>query len=187
MKSKYILVVLCITLLITACSSVGPTIRSNFNSSVDFNQYKTFGFFQKLDTDYRYESLTSQFLKDATIVEMTKRGFTFTKDAPDVLINFHNTVESKQDVRQRPTVSYGRSYRYHKRIYYDARIGYETYTHNYKKGTLSIDMVDRQQNKVIWEGVAEERLTKEELKNLQSTLQKSVAEIFAQFPISTTP
>jgi hypothetical protein len=106
MKSTYILLILCMLFLTSACS-VNPTIRTTFNQTVDFNQYKTFGFFQPLNTDSRYESLTSQYLKQATVVEMTRRGFVLSKNTPDLLINFHRDIRSKQQINEIPITGHG--------------------------------------------------------------------------------
>jgi len=182
MKIQYRLITFSLILLISACSGVNPSIRSNSNPTVEFNQYKTFGFFEKLDTDQRYESLVSQYLKTATTKEMTQRGFILSNDKPDLLINFHSNVESKQYIEQYPVSVTGDYYNYRRGLYYDEWVGYRTFVNNYKEGTLNIDIVDRQQNKMVWEGIAIGQLTEENQKNLQSTLQKTVSDIFAQFP-----
>ncbi len=179
MNIKIILIALSAIILISSCTSVSPTIRANINQSANFNQYKTFGFFEKLDTDYNYESLVSQYLKEATKTEMTKRGYVFTDTNPDLLINFHNNIEDKQRVYQVPAPYYS----YRGRAYYDTWDGYDAYVDNYTEGTLNIDIVDRKQNKMVWEGIAIGRLSEEDLNNLQPTLQKTVAEIFSKFPL----
>jgi len=186
MPNRNLWLALCVLFLVTACSS-GPTIRTNVNRSVNFHQYKSFGFFEELDTDKRYQSLVSQYLKEVTIQEMTTRGFVLVADNPDLLINFHTNVENKQVIRQTPSTSYGGGYGgyygYRRSFYYDPLPSYDTYVDNYQEGTLNIDIVDRVQNKMIWEGVAEGRLSQETLTNLQPALHRVVGEIFAEFPI----
>jgi len=181
------LMVLSITLLITACSGVETRVHSNTNQSVEFNQYSNFGFFRPLDTDSDYESLISQYLKEATTNEMTKRGFVLNNEQPDLLINFHSNVENKQYVHHVPRSNHGGYYSYRGRVYYDAWLGYETYVDNYTEGTVNIDIVDRQQNKMIWEGIAIGHLTDKKQQNMQSTLQQIVIDIFSQFPITIAP
>jgi len=178
------LIILSVILLISACSGVDTTIRSNTNQSIELSQYSTFGFFQQLDTDARYETLISQYLKKATINEMTQRGFILDNEKPDLLINFHTNVENKQYVHQIPTAERGGYYSYRGRVYYDAWTGYDTYVENYTEGTLNIDIVDRKQNKMVWEGIAVGHLTEKKQQNMASTLQKTVSDIFAVFPIS---
>jgi hypothetical protein len=174
-------------LFLTSACSVNPTIRTTFNQAVDLNQYKTFGFFQPLDTDSRYESLTSQYLKQATVVEMTRRGFVLSKNTPDLLINFHRDIRSKQQINEIPITGYSGYHQYRGHLSYDSWLSYRTYIDNYQEGKLKIDIVDRQSNKVIWQGEAVGRLSEAQQNNLQVTLQKAVSQMFSQFPISTQP
>jgi len=186
MKSKHILIALCIVFLTTACS-INPTIRTTSNPAVDFNQYKTFGFFQPLDTDSRYESLTSQYLKQATVIEMTQRGFVLSNNKPDLLINFHRDIKNKQQINEIPITGYGGYREYRGRVYYDSWVSYRTFIDNYQEGILNIDIVDSKSNKVVWQGEAIGRQTEEQQNNLQSSLQKTVSQMFTQFPPSTQP
>lgn len=183
MRTIKLLVAIFVVLFTASCSTVGPSVHANLDNTIDFNKYKTFGFFEKLDTDHRYESLLSHYLKEATTEEMTKRGFIYKAESPDLLINFYRNVENKQDIHQRPTTRYGAYYGYRGRIYYEAWHGYDSYTVNYKLDTLNIDMVDRQLNKMIWQGTSVDRLSEEKMKNLQATLNKMVADIFSKFPL----
>lgn len=187
MTFKHLFMACCILFLTTACT-LGPTIHSNYNQAVDFNQYKTFGFFEPLDTDTRYESLVSQYLKQATITEMTQRGFVLSKTTPDLLINFHSQTENKQNIHQIPTSGYSAPYyEYQGRLYYDTWVSYRTFIDDYQEGTLNIDIVDNQLKKMVWQGVAVGRITEDQLKNLQTTLQQTVSQMFTQFPIGIQP
>lgn len=176
---------LCATFLISACSPTTSTIRSHSTPSVNLSQYKTFGFFEKLDTDERYESLLSQYLKTSTTTEMTQRGFVLSNDEPDLLINFSRNITDKQEVYNRPRATQGAYYTSRGRIAYDTWIEYEPYLDSYQQGVLTIDIVDRKQNKVVWQGVAEGRLDQETQSNLQLSMPKLVSDIFKEFPIVT--
>lgn len=186
MKFKHVLIALCIVFLTAACT-VSPTIRSSYNQTIDFKQFKTFGFFEPLDTDSRYESLTSQYLKQATVTEMRQRGFVLSKNKPDLLINFHRDIKSRQQINEIPMTTYGGYREYRGHLYYDSWVGYRTYIDNYQEGKLNIDIVDSRTNKVIWQGEAVGRVSNEQENNLQATLQKTVSHMFSQFPISTQP
>lgn len=186
MTTKHAVIGLCILFLTTACT--GPTVRSTYSQTVDFSHYKTFGFFDPLDTDTRYESLNSQYLKQATVAEMTQRGFVLSKEQPDLLINFHSQTEDKQTLHQFPSPTYRAAYYgYRGQFYYDTWVNYQTFIDDYQEGTLTIDLVDTQLKKMIWQGVAIDRVTEDKLKNLQATLQHTVSEIFRQFPVSVQP
>lgn len=161
-----------------------PKIYSDYNTSVDFHSYKSFGFFEKIETDRHYESLVSQYLKDATIAEMTKRGFVFTDEEPDLLVNFNTNVEQKQKVHERPVFDKTTYYGYrNNRFTYDVWPTYEIYIENYEEGTLNIDMVERKSNKMVWEGIAVGRVSKNEKQNIQEVIKKVVIEIYSKFPI----
>ncbi len=54
---------------------------------------------------------------------------------------------------------------------------------NYEEGTLNIDIVERASTKMVWEGIAVDRLTKKDKENIQLTIEGAVIEIFKQFPI----
>lgn len=185
MRSKQVLIMFFV-LLFTAGCSVNPTVHSTFNQSTNFNQYKTFGFFQPLDTDSRYESLTSQYLKQATVTEMTQRGFVLSNNNPDLLINFQRGIQDKQEIYDIPVSGYMGYNDYWNRGYYGSLAGFRTQVDNYQEGKLNIDIVDRQTNKVIWQGNAVERIDSQQLQNLQSSLQKTVSQVFKQFPIFAT-
>jgi hypothetical protein len=66
---------------------------------------------------------------------------------------------------------------YRGHLSYDSWLSYRTY----------IDIVDRQSNKVIWQGEVVGRLSEEQQQNLQVTLQKTVSQMFSQFPLNTQP
>lgn len=187
MKYQAILIVFCLLLMNTACT-VSPTVRSSYQQTTDFNQYKTFNFFETLDTDARYESLISQYLKQATVAEMTSRGYQLSKDKPDLLINFHNHIESKQTIQQISTMGYGGGfYGYQGGFYSGPWMNDRTNFREYQQSTLNIDIVDRQLNKMIWQGTAVRRLTEANLNNLQATLQQTILEILTALPTNIEP
>lgn len=184
MKFKYLVTTLCILFITTACTAT-PNIRSNYNQNIDFSHYKTFGFFEKLDTDSRYESLTTQNLKEATINQMTQRGFVLSNNKPDLLVNFRNTVEERQYIDPMPIMGYGGLSQSRSHFYYGSSIGYRPYVDNYKVGKLTIDVVDSKSNKVVWQGEAVGRVNEANQSNLKVTLHKTIAQIFAKFPFFT--
>ena len=76
-----------LVMTLSGCAST-PNTFSNRDSSADFSQFDTFGYFPTLSTDNpQYQSLVSNFLKVAVAQEMDKRGLTYS-DNPDLQINF---------------------------------------------------------------------------------------------------
>ena len=50
------------------------------------------------------------------------------------------------------------------------------------QGQLSIDMIDRTRNQLVWEGTATDRISDRMLRNQEAAAHEFVGEIFAQFP-----
>ena len=52
----------------------------------------------------------------------------------------------------------------------------------YKVGTANIDLVDAKRKTVVWEGIAEQELTDDVMRNPQPAVDNAVAKMFTQFP-----
>jgi hypothetical protein len=168
---------------VAACSS-GPTIRADGDPSVDFTQYKTFGFFDQLSTDKsKYATMLTGRLKDATRAELGKRGIQEAPQ-PQLLVNFSTNVENRTEVQSTGTsASYG-FYGYRAGMY-GAWGGYpqDVYTTHYQQGTLAIDLVDSQKKQLVWQGVAQARLTQKMLDNPGAAIGSVVTDIFEKYPV----
>ncbi len=75
-------VVLLMVVFAAGCASK-PKLRSAYDDSVDFSQYKTYNFYSDAGPDYdSYQSLFSQYMVTAIKIEMESRGYELS-DAPD--------------------------------------------------------------------------------------------------------
>lgn len=168
--------------MFAGCAST-PNTFSNTDPTVDFSQYRTFGFFDPLATDEQgYESLLSNFLKVSMAQQLSQRGLEYAED-PDLRINFY--VNSKEKIRSStmPTMGY---YAYRDPFFYDpwpAYPAYETRIDQYTEGTLNIDVVDTKTNKLVWEGMASGRVTDTAIRQLEDTIDKAVTAIMKGFPL----
>ena len=169
--------------LLAACAS-GPTIRADGDPSIDFTKYKTFGFFDQLSTDKsKYATMLTGRLKDATRAELGKRGYQEAPQ-PQLLVNFSTNVENRTEVQSTGTsASYG-FYGYRAGMY-GAWGGYpqDVYTTHYQQGTLAIDLVDAEKKQLVWQGVAQARLTQKMLDNPGAAIGSVVTDIFEKYPV----
>jgi len=166
--------------LAAACSS-GPEIRADVDPTVDLQSYKTFGFFDKPATDSSaYGTLLTTRLKAATGKELERRGYTYATDNPQLLVNFNVNVMDKTKVESTPSMGY---YGYRTGMY-GMWAGYpqDVYTVNYKDGTLAIDIVDAQKRQLVWQGVAQGRISESAMKDPGPAIARVVAEIFEKYP-----
>ncbi|MDP4535741.1 DUF4136 domain-containing protein [Alkalimonas collagenimarina] len=180
-----VLMMLVIMLVISGCS-VKPDARVDYARDVNFSQYQTFGFYKAPGTDTEeYQSLLTDHFKSALRAEMEALGYRYQEDDAELLLNFASNTEDKTDIRSSPfraNIGFGH-YGYRSAWH----LGFPLYqqdieTVHYKQGTVQIDLVDAAQNKLIWQGIQEGRLTREALKNPKQAVEETVAHLFQQFP-----
>jgi hypothetical protein len=173
--------------------AIKPDIRTDAAPGVNFLEYSTFSFYPSLSTDRAgFHSLISQQLMFSTRREMEVRGYKFVADPneADLLLNFHTHVADQLRVRTVPDPWIGTSYWNHRRGFYDPWWGHSRWpSHNrvevdqVSEGRLSVDVIDRQRNMLIWEGVASQRLTQRTLNDLGPALDEAVHLMFRRFPV----
>ena len=100
------------------------------------------------------------------------------------LANINGNMQERTDVSTFPSMDYARYYGYRGRGMYAVPVWTEeTRVSQYTEGTLNIDVVDRAQNKMVWEGVAVGRVSKNVKPEERAVrIDAAVADIFAQFP-----
>jgi hypothetical protein len=183
--SKFFTVLLSI-MLITACGST-TKIHSDYDHSIDFSQYKTFGYYSPMGIENpNYSSLLGQMFRDAIDAQMLPRGYVKSNN-PDILINVSARLEDKTKVTTTTDpMMYGGYYGYRGGMYDPwGGYGYGTTTHvsQYTEGTVNVDMVDVKQKRMIWEGVAIGRVNeKEKNDELRNDIHTGVAEMFEGYP-----
>ena len=175
-----------VALLMAACSS-GPEIKSDYDHTIDFSQYKTYGFFNPMGIENpNYSSIYGSIFRDAISQEMESRGYTMS-DNPDLMINVSGRLQDKTKVTTTSDPYMHGGYYGYRRGYYGTwgGYGYGTTTHvsNYTEGTVNVDMVDRAQKRMVWEGVAvgrvKENKTNEETR---TNIYNGIREMFAGYP-----
>lgn len=179
------IMLLAILLVLSGCA-LKPDARVDYARDVNFNQYQTFGFYKAPSTDTEdYQSLLTDHFKAALRTEMEVRGYRYQEDDAQLLLNFASNTEDKTDIRSSPfraNVGFGH-YGYRSAWH----LGFPLYqqdieTVHYKQGTVQIDLVDATQNKLIWQGIQEGRLTREALRNPKQAIEETVSHLFQQFP-----
>lgn len=165
--------------LLAGCAT-GPRIFANEDPAAEFNRYRTYDFASPLGTDRaEYSSLLTEYLRQATARELEARGYTRARN-PDLLINFY--VNTRERIRSTSTMAPGYGYYGYRRGYYGVWGGYETTVTQYTEGTLTIDVVDRARNQLVWEGTAVGRTREEDRENLKGAVDEVVALVFMEYP-----
>jgi hypothetical protein len=170
--------------LLAACAS-STDIRSDYDHSVDFSKYKTYGYYSPMGIENpNYSSLLGQMFRDAIDAQMSQRGYV-ESDNPDMLFNVSARLEDKTKVTTtQDPMMYGGYYGYRGGMYDPwGGYGYGTRTHvsQYTQGTVNVDMVDPNLKRMLWEGVAIGRV-QDKNKNLREDIMTGVAEMFEGYP-----
>ena len=182
MKSRLNLLFILITLVfITACSSP-LKVTSDFDNSVDFTKYKTYGFYQLQDKSGAVSQLNQNRIIDAVKKQMAAKGFTESETNPDVLVNVVAYLKERQQVTAN-TNYYGYGGYYRPYAWGGGMAsGTTTYsTYNYHDGTLMIDVIDAAKKQLVWQGVGNKEIDKPN-KNPDQKINEAVTKIMASFP-----
>jgi hypothetical protein len=168
---------------LAGCAS-GPEIRADYDKTADFGKYRTYGFVSQAGTDSGdFRSLSTQMLQSAAARQMEQRGYARAEN-PDLVINFTGKLEEKVDVESTPAPYYGPGWGY--RGWYGAPYGgwgsSEVTTRRYNVGTLIMDVVDREQRQVVFQGGISGVVTKEMQQNREASINRAVEGIFSKYP-----
>jgi len=181
------LVLLAGTAVVLASCASKPTIESDYDHSVDFSQYKTYGFFNPMGIENpSYSSIYGSIFRDAIGKEMNSRGYT-QSDNPDLMINVSGRLQDKTKVTTTSDPYMGGGYYGYRGGRYGTwgGYGYGTSTHvsNYTEGTVNVDMVDRAMKRMVWEGVAMGRVDESKTNEERRTgIYAGIQEMFAGYP-----
>jgi len=184
-KVTRIIAILFAGTLVAACSS-GPKIQTDYDRTVDFSQFKTYGYFSPMGIENpNYSSILGQMFRNAIDAEMQPRGYV-KSDNPDILINVSARLQDKTRVTTTADPMYGGYYGYRGGLYDPwGGYGYGTSTHvsQYTEGTVNVDMVATQQKRMIWEGDAIGRVNEKDSNDrLRADIQSGVTEMFKGYP-----
>lgn len=170
---------------LSGCAS-SPKITSDYDRSADFSAYNTWDFMEDAGPDHEgYQSLFTQYMKEAITIEMNKRGYTQSAN-PDLYVNFNAVLQDKTNVSTVPAAPMMGGYYGYRGPYYGAWGGYgygtETHVSQYTEGTFNIDLVDAGKNQLVWEGVGIGRISDHTRENMRERIMAGVPEFFANYP-----
>ncbi len=181
-----IVILASIAVVLASCASK-PTIESDYDHTIDFTKYKTYGFFNPMGIENpNYSSIYGSIFRDAISKEMESRGYT-QSDKPDLMINVSGRLKHKTKVTTTHDPYMGGGYYGYRRGRYGAWGGYShgssTYVSNYTEGTVNIDMVDHELKRMVWEGVAVGRVSEKKTnEETRANIQAGIQEMFSAYP-----
>src|SRR6266576_1452243 len=175
MKLQRAVFVLMGMMLLFACKSSAQKLKTDYDRSTNFAQYKTYSWEQVKTKD----TLDVDRIKAAVNAALAAKGWTQVDSGGDVSVI---AVEMTHEQQTLNTFYDGFGGGWGWRRFGGGGFGEATTTEqDYKEGTLVVDMFDAKTKQLIWRGSAEDMLSDKADKN-EKNLDKGVAKMFKDFP-----
>ena len=181
-RSKSAALALLVALIAGCATTSPPNTRVDYDKNADFSVYRTFGFPKETGTDRGgYSTLVTSYFKSSVTTAMEARGYKYSAENPDLLVNFFMNTRERTEVRPNrgPATGY---YGYRDGLYRGWPLYDQDRTVNYQVGTINVDIVDAEKKQLIWEGISEGRVTEEALANPKVTVNAVVTELMRKYP-----
>ena len=174
MKTFKLVPVFLLLLVLSACSTV--SVYSDYDKSVNFEQYKTYAYYKQGIDKAEISDLDKRRILRAIDNALMAKGFT-KSDSPDLLINIFTKTKEEVNVNQFSAGwGYGWGWGWNPYLMY----GGPTVTTS-TQGTLFIDFVDAKKKELVWQGEGVGELTRN-VDNKDERIAEFVNKIIAQYP-----
>jgi hypothetical protein len=157
--------------LLFATASFAQQVKTDYDRSTDFSQYKTYSW-EKVQTQ---DPLWVDRIKEAVNAELTAKGLTPLEAGGQIAIVAVELTQNQQSLNTFYD-GFGGGWRW------GGGFGNATTTvDNYKVGTLVVDLFDANTKKIVWRGSSSDTLSDKSGKNIKN-LDKGVQKMFDHFP-----
>ena len=170
-------------LIVTGCS--GITVSQDYDREINFNDLKTYQW--KVDPEAKQNGeselspLVATRIRNAVEQELKNKGIAYDNYAPDFLIDYNLTVESKiSSSNVGTTVGFGTGGYGH---IGGVVISTAPDIRQYDEGTIYIDFYTAADNKLVWRGISSQVIDKHEKPDrVTDQVNLNVHKILEQFP-----
>ncbi len=170
------LFLLVIATTIVSCSAVRVT--TDYDTKVDFNQYKTFAFYKKGIDKARISDLDKRRIMRAIETQLLAKGLKKSNN-PDILVSLFTKSRKRVNIN-----SYGDFYYPYGGYYYPYYYGYNPVNiSKYTEGTLFIDLIDKNKKQLVWQGIGTGYLSTKDIVKKEKRINEFVAKIIEKYPI----
>ncbi|WP_405608495.1 DUF4136 domain-containing protein [Polaribacter sp. Asnod1-A03] len=163
-------------LLLVSCGSIN--VSTDYDTSVDFNKYKTFGFYKPEIDKAKISDLDKKRILRAVETELKAKGLTLSNN-PDLLVSIFTKARNQVNVNQN---NFGYGFGWGWNPYWGGRMNNNVNVTQHTEGTLFIDFIDKEKKELIWQGVGTGALRNESRKKKEERVNLFVKEIVSKFP-----
>ena len=175
MKITKLLFLPIITLLMISCSSV--RVATDYDTKVDFNQYKTFAFYKTGIDKANISDLDKKRIMRAIEAELLTKGMAKSSN-PDVLVSLFTKSRERVNITDN-NWGYGYGWGWNPWMWNGAnRLNVNQYT----EGTLFLDIIEAKNKELIWQGIGTGALRVSNVEKREARIKEFVGEIMAKYP-----
>jgi hypothetical protein len=174
-----------VLLFLSACQQTGPRIETRKDDSVNFSKYRTYALLKSSRAATPDNEIAQHFIH-AIREQMDARGYTYSEEKPDLLINYQVNIQNllKEMGSAEPARVTEGGYYSHSQELYRGMPATQEHTQIFieRKGAARIDIIDAKKRQLIWQGDAQGRLTEEALMRPKEPIRATVADLLREFP-----
>jgi hypothetical protein len=178
MKLQKVVFVLMGMMILFASTASAQQVKTDYDRSANFGQYKTFSWEQVKTKD----ALDVDRVKSAVNAALAAKGWSQVESGGDVSIIAVETTQNQQSLN---TFYDGFGGGWGWRRFGGGGFGgvgeATTTTETYKVGTLVVDLFDAKTKQLLWRGSSSDTLSNNSNKNIKN-LDKGVQKMFKKFP-----
>ena len=169
----------CLLLLVLAACASGPNFQTVTDPRADLSKYTTYAFVNSdpKEAGAITDPMLRRRLADMIAAQLSTRGYQIAAQgqAPTLAVHFTGSVSQQQRVfMEGPGQGfYGYGWR-------QDMGGFDT--SNYRKGTLTVDLVDPRQKQLVWQARISEALTESYSEENFARIERAVAAAFKELP-----
>jgi len=154
--------------LSVSCNPV--MVSTDYDTHVDFGKYKTYAFYKTGIDKAPISELDKRRILYAIGEAMSAKGY-HTSETPDLLVSIYTKARKRVDVYDPYWFPY----------YYSPY--YRAHVSGYTEGTLFIDIIDKKEKKLVWQGAGTGYLTlSRNPDKREAHIRHFVDEILSRFP-----
>jgi hypothetical protein len=174
MKVQRLMLALTAMMFLFAGRSSAQQVKTDYDRSADFAQYKTYSWERVKTQDPLYVDR----IKNSVNAALAAKGWTQVDSGGDVSIV---AMEITRDQQTLNTFYNGFGGGWGWRRFGGGFGEATTTTETYKVGTLVVDLFDTKTKKLLWRGISSDTLSNNSNQNIKN-LDKGVDKLFKQFP-----
>jgi len=174
--------ILLLLLAFAAASCSAPMkVYTTSDKTVDFSKYKTFNFYEIREDQLQIKEVNRRRLAMAIELELGYKGIKKVSENPDLLVNLYSSLNRREvtTVNQSAVGYYGAA------TPYGMGVGISisppsSYASSYTTGTVTFDLVDREKNTLVLEGIA--TIDANDTDDADRVINYTVKDVFKDIP-----